>query len=392
MSNATNKLEMSLDDIIKAQKGKAGSSVLVNRKAGPAVTRKGEINGKKHPVGAMKGGRTGVVGRGRQTGPIKNKRIGQFKGRRVIQKRVVRPLQRNNRPISARVSGVRKNSIVGNNAVGNRAMLSVTRNLVKKLIKKALVQQNVASTASNMIARRTKFARIPANRIRQRTIGLNRINPRSRVIARRVTTMMAAQNSPMMDQRVRGPVRFIPPAMRANPRLISLPRRRNTAVQYVQQPVMIQRQQLSQQRRPNFGPRNFNNIVHQPQLSVRDQINAMRRASQVQQLQRQFIKQQQQPRAIVVQQQPQRRQQQVIVRQQPRRRQPQQQQYIILQQQPQQRGRRQQQRQFIAVKQQQPRQQQFIGGGRGRGQGRQQPQQIMRLDPFYSPPNYLQRI
>jgi hypothetical protein len=99
MSNATNKLEMSLgkpyqymsfltisftDDIIKAQKGKAGSSVLVNRKAGPAVTRKGEINGKKHPVGAMKGGRTGVVGRGRQTGPIKNKRIGQFKVRNRI--------------------------------------------------------------------------------------------------------------------------------------------------------------------------------------------------------------------------------------------------------------------------------------------------------------------
>lgn len=351
MSTSAAKLEMSLDEIIKAQK-KAGQTQFT-KKAGVGM-RRGPIN-KRRILVNPKGRRQTVIGRkhiGNQG--LKNKRF-------ITPKQLTGPIGRRTVGIAKRLGGgVRKNATIVKK-IQNRAVISATKNLVKKLVKKAIAQ-NVVSTR---VARRQKIIRIPANRLRQRTIVLNRVNARSRVIARRRN--VTAKN-PLV--RGRGPVRFIQSDMPTTSRAIMSipPRRRNrNTIQYIQtRPVMVQR------AIPAFVPKNINNNNTQLRqaVTIREQINAMRRATRVRQLQSQFIKQEQQRQIPVFRPRRQQAQQVIqVVQQRPRPRRQQPQQYIILQQ-PQQ--------------QQRYRRQQFRGG--------QQRRQQVQFDPMFSPPNFLQRI
>jgi hypothetical protein len=74
---------------------------------------------------------------------------------------------------------------------------------------------------SSLGPRLGKLVRIPANRLRQRTIVLNKVNPRSRVINRR-RRINPIQTSPIMPQRRgRGPIRFATgPIMQNAPRFM----------------------------------------------------------------------------------------------------------------------------------------------------------------------------
>ena len=63
--------------------------------------------------------------------------------------------------------------------------------------------------------------RIPANRLRQRTIVLNKVNPRSRVITRRRRINPMQTSSILPQRRGRGPIRFASgPIMQNSPRFM----------------------------------------------------------------------------------------------------------------------------------------------------------------------------
>lgn len=366
MSASTSKLEMSLDEIIKTQK----KNVQGPSKKFGTKSRKDLF--KKRQVGIVRSGRS-------------RRQIG-FNRKRIIRQGLKKSGQTNTRKrvVGRRTVGIGKEFRTGaknninaaNNVLKNRAMITATKNLVKKLVKRAIVQNVVNSLQS----RPQKIIRIPANRPRQRTIVLSKLNANSRVIARRQITSLSKLPVIVKNANVRGPVRFIPTAVPTTSRRISsnIPRRRRNKIQYVQQrPAMLQ------QAIPAFMPNNsINNMQSRQGITIREQINAMRRATRVQQLQSQFIKQQNGRSTLS----PRQRQQapqviQVVKQQQPLRRKHAQQ-YILIQQQQRQ---PQKARSRYVLQKQFSRHQQVARGGRNR-------QQVITLDPLYNPPNYLQRF
>lgn len=351
------KLEMSLDDIIKANKNRTNQP-------GPSA-RKTQMVGKRFTRGNVNKGRSfGRKPIGGQN-PIKKKGATNRVG--IIVNRG-RPLRKVNRfgP------GLRKNV-----ALKNRAVISATKNLVDKLVKKALNKSNGSAINS------FRGKRLAANRARRvRTIVLNKISPRSRVITRQRSRFIAVQpqQQPLVVHRVvRGPIRFasnntiVPQASKTGPKR----RLRVNSIQQ-QQPVVLVQQQSPQRVLPSFSS-----------MSVRQHINALRRASTVQQLQTQFISQQQPIRQQFRGQQPvappfvfhRRQQKQPFIANQ--------QSPIVVQQRPSFRRLRQPPAQYVIV-------QQPARGSRSQFYGKPiqsfRRQQQQQLDPLYEPPNFLQRI
>uniref|UniRef100_A0A914NAS6 Uncharacterized protein n=1 Tax=Meloidogyne incognita TaxID=6306 RepID=A0A914NAS6_MELIC len=359
MATTTSKLEMSLDQIIDAQK------------------RKGQTAGKK-PMGGNGGARK-VFAKKRQ----QNNRVSKFKRNSGRLGRVARFGNKKKSTAGA----MQKRIVVAKSQTfanvknariqKNRNMMKVTKNLVRKLVKKAIAQN--LTTVPVSISPSKRQMRVRANRLRQRNI-LSRVNVQSRIIGRR---RIIANNSPIMATRRvntdRGPIRFNA-QLPAFQHVVSLPPR---IVSSKPQKIVLQPQTSSLFTTPRRQQISFNGQNASQGSSVRAQINAMRRASRVQQLQNQFAKQQQPTQKFIVQQpRAGRRVQQVILSRPPRRTQ-----YILVQQQS--RGQKFGQipnnnsntKRFV-------RRQQFFGRMRGQARG----QKFSVVDTFYEPPNFLQRI
>ena len=210
------------------------------------------------------------------------------------------------------------------------AATQATKQLVQKLVKKAL-RTSLVARAQPVVRNviRRGGARIP-----RKITALNRLSAKSRVIARRQPIA-----APVI--RGRGQVRY-----QRNPPAIIRRRTIIRPVQVVEQPV----------RRFNRKPARQQFVQ---QNSIRSQLMALRQQQQGRQ------------RVVYVQQPPQPRQQVVYVQQQPRRRQ--QQQRVFVQR------RTQQQPQFFRNQQQPRRNNRFRGNNNN-------------SDPFFTPPNYLQRV
>uniref|UniRef100_A0A914H1P8 Uncharacterized protein n=1 Tax=Globodera rostochiensis TaxID=31243 RepID=A0A914H1P8_GLORO len=379
------KLEMSLDEIIKANKSKT------NRVNVRPNVRKIQIVGKRSPIGAAS-----------KKMPIGRR---QFGGQQLIKKNFGIPKRvafnsRGNRPIGKINRGGGVVSVRKNVALQNSAVISATKNLVNKLVKKALSQSNVATVAS------LRSKRFPVNRLqRSRTIVLNKINRRSRVISRQRVPVQH-QQQPIMVQRVvrgRGPIRFASTTSVVSPARNNVPKRLRRVNFNQRQPVVLVQQQPSQAVQrfvPSFSS-----------MSVRDHINALRRANTVQQLQTRFVNQQQ------IQQQPQGhpfaaayirrprkqgnpfasayvrnpRKQQLIV-DEPFQSRPQFSSPIVVQQRGPPRRVRQQPPQYVIVQQPSRGQRPQFRGKPQQFFRRQQQQSNVVFDPAYEPPNFLQRV
>ncbi|KAL3104138.1 hypothetical protein niasHS_002165 [Heterodera schachtii] len=250
------KLEMSLDEIIKANKSKTNQASINGRKTQMTGKRliRGNIAKRKPFVRKQINGQN-------QTKKFGLKRVG-------INVRRGRPLRKSNRVVV-----MRKNF-----AAKNRAAISATKNLVNKLVKKALNKSNVSPRGKRFIVNSAR---------RVRTIMLNKVSPRSRVITRQRQRIVAVQpqQQPVFVQRVvrgRGPIRYASDAAIVPQTMKMVPKRRfriNPMQQ--QQPVVLVQNQSPKRRLPSFSS-----------MSVRQHINALRRATTVQQLQTQFVNQQ----------------------------------------------------------------------------------------------------
>uniref|UniRef100_A0A1I8BYL5 Uncharacterized protein n=1 Tax=Meloidogyne hapla TaxID=6305 RepID=A0A1I8BYL5_MELHA len=346
-----------LDEIIVAQK------------------RKGQAAGNKPLSG--KGGARKVFAKKRQ----QNNRFSKVK--RNSAGRVVRPGNKNLnskiRPMQKRI-GIVKGQNFGNvkNARNqkNRNRMMATKNLVRKLVKKAIAQN--LNTVPISVRPSKRQLRVRANRLRQKSI-LNRVNVQSRAIGRR-RIITAPQNSPIISmQRVkgRGPVRFntqIP----AFQHVVSLPQR---VVNAKPQKMVLRPQTSTFFNTPRRQRMTFNTQNVSQGLSVRAQINAMRRASRVQQLQNQFAKQQQPVQKFIIQQPSARRQvQQVILSRPPRRTQ-----YVLVQQQ-------KPRQKFVQIPNNGNTSTRFVRRQQQRFRGQRRGQKFSVVDTFFEPPNFLQRI
>lgn len=295
-------VEMSLDDIIKANKSKDKGTVKKNR--GSNLSSKG------------------VVKRGRK-GPKQpqNNGVRKANGPKAVGKRV---LNKSNKAVST----------------------VATKKLVQKLVKKALAQTNVARVGpvrNVALARRNvQRPKFRGARAVKKTVVL-KMNPRSRVISRRPR----ANVQEIIATRGRGPVRF-----NQNVVVSAVPRRRiNYVPNVVTRPVMVRavpKRVVQQRAQPVYQMVN----VAGNRPSIRDHISRLRtsRPVNVIQVPQVVYRRQQRP-----QQQQQRRQN--FQPQRPR---------FINQQRP-------------AVRQQ--RQQNNFSGNRQ-----------FKNDPFFEPPNFLQRI
>ena len=312
---SVNKVEMSLDDIIKANKGKAKTN---------------------------------------KRGGVSQKATGSQK----TPKRVVNPANRiskfQQKGADKRVQNFKKNA---NNTRGRLQNLNTvaTQKLVQKLVKKALAQSNVSRIVRGKPIGKPAIRRRGAVRYVKQPVVLSRVSPRSRVISRN-------QRFPNGRSVVRlaSNQQFLPTVSRVKYVAAVRPiikRQQQQRITYVRQPKRKQVQIVTRQqiRRPAFIQKQRPIIVQQQSpvgfrrngaggsrvgTSVRDQIAALRQQQQVVYVQR--------PKPQVT--------------------------YVQREVQPRRQSR----------------------GRNARFQGQRKPQQQRRPnrnnDPFYEPPNYLQRF
>jgi hypothetical protein len=358
MTSTTSKLEMSLDEIINAQKSK-GQAAVKKTFAGGKGARKVFAN-KRQPNKRASKFKRGNVGAGRI---ISGNRNMKPKGRLNKQRKVGMLKRQNNAVIKKKINLQNKRNIV-----------AAAKKLVRKLVKKAIAQNLPVVPVAVRPSKRQ--IRVRTNRLRQKSV-LNRINVQSRAIGRRYL-VNSQQNSPVAMQNVngRGPIRFNT-QMPTFQHVFSTPSR---IINSKPQRVKFQPQQpfYSTPRRQQLISNNMSQNVSQV-LSVRAQINAMRRANRVQQLQNQFVKQQPTQKVFIQQPLARRQFQQVIMSRPPRR------------------------TQYILIKQQTPRQKIVQmpnnSGNTSKGffrrqqlSGQRRNQKFSAVNTFYEPPNFLQRI
>lgn len=303
---SSNKVEMSLDDIIKENKNKDKGAKKGNSrdaKGSSGILRRGKKISKQPQKGRV------------QKGDALN-------AQRIVSKRPVRTPN----PTSSTVA---------------------TKRLVQKLVKKALAQSSVQSQA---VSRRTAIQRpkFRGGKVIRKTVVVNRLklNPRSRIISRRPRGNAIVQK--VVTVRGRGQPRFVPNVGNA-----ALVRRVNYAP-VAARPVMIQTvprvvvQQQRQRQLPVYQPRK----IMQGRPSVRDHISLLRTSGG---------RRQAAPQVVYVTQ-PQRQQRS-----------------------PRQRNFRQQQQQVINY---QPQQRSQL---RRNNFSNQRPVHF-KSEPFFEPPNFLQRV
>lgn len=291
-----NKVEMSLDEIIKENKKKEQKEKVEGRgKRGQAPQKSGAIR--------------------RRSGGVAKKQGASPPKKNVRGRGPVRAQQGGSRPLVSRLKSTQKT-----------AATQATKKLVQKLVKKALRTNLVRTQPVVRNVVRRGGVRVP-----RKVAVLNRVNARSRVIARRQPITAPAV-------RGRGQVRF-----QQNPPAIIRRRTIIRPMQVVEQPVR------------RFNRRPARQFVDPAQNSIRSQLMALR--------------QQQAPsrQRVVYVQQPQPRQQVVYVQQQPRRRQ-----------------------QQVVVQRSRPQQSQFFR--QPKQQRRNNRNSNNNNDVFYEPRNFLQRI
>uniref|UniRef100_A0A915DAA6 Uncharacterized protein n=1 Tax=Ditylenchus dipsaci TaxID=166011 RepID=A0A915DAA6_9BILA len=313
---SSNKVEMSLDDIIKENKSKG----------------KGAMKGNRRVIKAT----NGILGRGKKIAkPAQKDRLQKGKASNTP-----RTAQRAQRPVKRVVR------------TPNQTPAVATKRLVQKLVKKALARSNLQTQAvSRRVGpQRPKFR--GSGRVIRKTVVVNRLklNPRSRVISRRARGNAVIQK--VVAVRGRGQARFAPNVGNA-----ALMRRVNYAPVVAARPVMVQavprmvpRMVIQQPRRQRRLPVVFqaSNII-QGRPSVRDHISQLRTGGR------------RQPAPEIV---------------------------YVTRPQGQQRGPRQQEfRQQVSNFQPQQRRQLQ----RRNNFSNQRPQQF-KTDPFFEPPNFLQRL
>lgn len=250
---SSNKLEMSLDDIIKANKNKDKSNRFP--KNGKRVRNNRVF--KKNQKARRR---------------IQNRRsiITNIENRRKNNKNINRNFQANNR----------------NNSKNNKAKATTvaTKKLVQRLVKKALAQRNFTSENVRPINR--KFGGI---HIVKKSLALNRLNARSRVINRIRNNIGMVRQIPVRQIRQTAIRQVRPLQTRRQITYNTLPA--SSTIQYA--PISFQKKYLQRQRKvqriqPVIVQEQVQTRRHNPHLyqfvqmpnrenSVRSQIQAMRR-------------------------------------------------------------------------------------------------------------------
>lgn len=281
-----NKVEMSLDDIIKA-----------NKNENKGKNAKGKFGGKA------------------------NKSL-QGTKRRQISKQSPKNRGPKGKIGKGPIRGGKGGVINANKAT------AVTKQLVQKLVKKALAQSNIGRNRTIGMATNSQRGKIRGGRIVKKTVVLNRlkISPRSRVIARRRVVPQKIVNVR------RRPIQYQQTYTVQQP----VVRRVNFVKNNARRPVIVRQQPrtiIVQERQQNYRRGNFSNGRGR---SIRQHINQMRQGYAMT-----APRQQQQVRVI-------------------------------------------RQTTFVQPRPQRNRQQRNNFGNRG--------QRKVQYDPMYEPPNFLQRI
>ncbi|KAI1724423.1 hypothetical protein Ddc_05659 [Ditylenchus destructor] len=220
-----NKVEMSLDDIIKANKG-------VNKSNG-----KGKTGGKAN---------TSLQG---------------TKRRQISKQSLKNRSPKGRAPVNRGRGGLTNT---------NKAATTVTKQLVQKLVKKALAQTNIGRNRTVGLQRSAQRGNIRGGRIVKKTVVLNRmkINPRSKVIARRRVVPQK-----VVTVRRQRPIQYRETFAVQQP----VVRRVNYVPNNTRRPVIVRQQPrtvIVQPRQPNY--RRGNNVGNGGRTSIREHINQMR--------------------------------------------------------------------------------------------------------------------
>ncbi|KAI1716341.1 hypothetical protein DdX_07388 [Ditylenchus destructor] len=218
----------------------------------------------------------------------------------------------------------------------NKAATTVTKQLVQKLVKKALAQTNIGRNRTVGLPRSAQRGNIRGGRIVKKTVVLNRMkmNPRSKVIARRHIVPQK-----VVTVRRQRPIQYRETYTVQQP----IVRRVNYVPNNTRRPIIVRQQPrtvIVQQRQPNYRRGNY--VGNGGRTSIREHINQMRQGH--------------------------------VMTTRVQRRQPQQQQVRVIRQ-----------KQFVPTRPQRNRQQRNNNFG-NRGQRKAE------YNPMFEPANFLQRI